>query len=313
MTRRSQSFVSIAIVACWGLLGMLPPGPAQAASIQVNGQFVNAGGGIRTGVVGGFLTYAMPTESMEEGKWYVKVVPGYFLDSGSNDGEKLVQFDAQGAGMTVRFLRALNDHWGVGFQGVYARSVSGNAQQISLGSQGFDASGNSHLGLPLLYSTYSALAEVVYDPFTGQGFRLPMFVGLSLTALDATTEGTFQFQGNSFYTKNKTQPIPVPGIAVGIAPQQSWGPFRFIPFAVARHDFQKMKRLHRLENLTTGEVVESGGAPHTYSSLHLGITLKYIPWDLSVSYVRAGLIIANHAAPVDSQTELFTLAWSKTF
>jgi hypothetical protein len=291
----------------------MPPGPAQAASIQVNGQFVNAGGGIRTGVVGGFLTYAMPTESMEEGKWYVKVVPGYFLDSGVHDGEKLVQFDAQGAGMTVRFLRALSDHWGVGFQGIYARTVSGNAQQISLGARGFENPGNSRLGLPLLYSAYSAVAEVVYDPFTGQGFRFPMFVGLSLTALDATTEGTFQFQGNSFYTKNKTRPIPVPGIAVGIAPQQSWGPFRFIPFAVARHDFQKMNRLHRLQDLSTGQVVESGGVPHTYSSLHMGITLKYIPWDLSVSYVRAGLIIANHAAPVDSQTELFTLAWSKAF
>lgn len=41
--------------------------------------------------------------------------------------------------------------------------------------------------------------------------------------------------------------------------------------------------------------------------------LKYIPWDLSVSYVRAGLYLANHSSPVDSQTELFTLAWSKTF
>ncbi|MDE3224734.1 MAG: hypothetical protein KGO52_07760 [Nitrospirota bacterium] len=293
--------------------GATAPGPAQAASIQVNGQWVNAGGGIRPGVVGSFLTYAMPTESMEEGHWYVKAVPGYFLDSGSNDGQKLSQFDAQGAGMSVRFLRALSDHWGVGLQGVYARTASGNAQQISFGAQGYETQGNSRLSLPLQYSAYSVMAEVVYDPMSGPGFRVPMFLGLSLNALDATTEGTFRFQGNSFYTKNKTQPIPVPGISIGIAPQHSWGPFRFIPFAVGTHDLQKLKRLHRLENVSTGEVVESGGEPHSYSSLHFGITLKYIPWDLSVSYVRAGLYLADHDSPVTSQTELFTLAWAKTF
>ena len=116
MTRRSQSFVLVAIVACWGPFGVMPSIQVQAASIQVNGQWVNAGAGVRTGVLGSFATYALPTESVEQGHWYVKVVPGYFRDSGSNDGKTLAQFDAQGAGMSVRFLYALSDHWGVGFQ-----------------------------------------------------------------------------------------------------------------------------------------------------------------------------------------------------
>lgn len=78
-------------------------------------------------------------------------------------------------------------------------------------------------------SAYSAMAEVVYDPMSGQGLRLPMLLGLSLSTIDATTEGTFQFQGNSFYAKNKTLPLLSPGIVAGIAPQESWGPIRFIP------------------------------------------------------------------------------------
>jgi hypothetical protein len=313
MTRRSRSLISSVIVACCGFLGAGLPPQTQAASIQVNGQWVNAGGGVRTGVLGSFITYALPTESLEQGHWYAKAVPGYFLDSGSNDGKTLAQFNAQGAGISVRFLCALSDHWGVGFQGVYARTASGNAQQISFGTQGFEAQANSRLTLPLQLSAYSAMAEVVYDPMTGPGFRLPMLLGLSLSAIDATTEGTFQFQGNSFYAKNKTIPLLSPGIAAGIAPQQSWGPVRFIPFAVGMYRFDKFERLHRLENLSTGQVVETKGEPLRHASLHLGITLKYTPWDIAVSYVRAGIYFGPHEQPFNSQTELFTLSWSKTF
>ena len=44
------------------------------------------------------------------------------------------------------------------------------------------------------------------------------------------------------------------GVVLGIAPQESWGPIRFIPFAVGMYRFEKFERLHRLENLTTGQV-----------------------------------------------------------
>lgn len=301
------------IVACGAILGEASPVQAETASIQVNGQWVNAGAGVRTGVLGSFATYAIPTDGMEEGHWYVKAVPGYFRDSGSNDGKTLAQFDAQGAGISVRFLRSLSDHWGVGFQGVYARTAAGNAQQISFGAQGFDAQGNSRLSLPLQISAYSAMAEVVYDPMSGPGLRIPMLFGLSLSTIDATTEGTFQFQGNSFYAKNKTLPLLSPGLVAGIAPQESWGPIRFIPFAVGMYRFDKFERLHRLENLTTGQVVETRGEPLSHASLHLGITLKYTPWDIAVSYVRAGIYFGPHEQPFNSQTELFTLSWSKTF
>jgi len=313
MRYHAWTAISCVILACGELLGEGLPVHAENAGIQVNGQWVNAGGGIRSGVLGSFITYALPTESLEQGHWYVKAVPGYFRDSGSNDGKTLAQFDAQGAGISVRAMHALNDHWGMGFQGVYARSASGSAQQISFGAQGFEAQGNSRLSLPLQYSAYSAMAEVVYDPFTGKGFRLPFMLGLSLNAIEATSEGTFQFQGNSFYAKNKTVPLLSPGVAVGVAPQHSWGSFRFIPFAVGLYRFEKFERQHRLENLTTGQVVETKGEPHRHASLHLGITLKYMPWDLALSYVRAGIYFGPHEQPFNSQTELFTLAWSKTF
>jgi hypothetical protein len=313
MMRRSRSGVSIAVAAFWGLWGAPIPAPAQAASIQVNGQWANAGGGIRTGVLGSFMTYAMPTESMEEGHWYAKAVPGYFRDSGSSDGKTLAQFDMQGAGISVRILKALSDHWGVGFQGVYARSVSGSAQTVSLGAEGFEAQGNSDLALPLQVSAYSAMAELVYDPMSGQGLRLPMMVGLTLTTIDATSEGTFQFQGNSFYAKNKTLPTFSPGLAVGIAPQESWGPFRFIPFALGMYRFQKFERVHRLENVTTGQVVETKDKPYRHGAVHVGITVKYTPWDIGFSYVRAGLYFGPHEQPFNSQTELFTVSWNKTF
>jgi hypothetical protein len=313
MTRGSRAFLSLAVVGCLGFMGLPPSGLARAASIQVNGQWVNAGGGVRTGVLGSFLTYALPTDSMEEGQWYAKVVPGYFRDSGNNEGKTLVQFDTQGAGMSVRLLRALSDHWGVGFQAVYARSASGNAQQISFGAQGFDAQANNRLSLPLQLSAYSAMAEVVYDPLSGPGFRMPMVLGLSVNTIEATTEGTFQFQGNSFYAKSRTVPTLSPGLVAGLAPQESWGPVRFIPFVVGMYRFQKFDRLHRLENLTTGQVVETKEKPYRHASLHLGITLKYTPWDIAVSYVRAGIYFGPHNQPFDSQTELFTVSWSKVF
>lgn len=313
MTRRGWSAVPLIIAACGWLEGMVPPAPLQAASLQVNGQWANAGGGIRTGVLGSFITYAMPTESLEAGHWYVKAVPGYFRDSGSNDGKTLSAFDAEGAGISVRVLRALSDHWGVGFQGVYARSASGSAQTVSLGAEGFETQSNSRLGLPLQLSAYSAMAEVVYDPMTGQGFRLPMMLGFTLNAIDATSEGTFQFQGNSFYARNKTVPLLSPGLAAGIAPQESWGPIRFIPFVLGMYRFEKFERLHRLENVTTGQVVETKGEPRRHASLHLGITLKYTPWDIAISYVRAGIYFGPHEQPFNSQTELFTVSWNKTF
>ncbi|MFM8550915.1 MAG: hypothetical protein ACKOCD_01145 [Nitrospiraceae bacterium] len=313
MRRGNRAIISIAIGAWWGMVGEVPSVQAQGAINQVHGQWVNAGAGVRSGVLGSFITYALPTESLEQGHWYLKAVPGYFRDSGSNDGKTLAQFNAQGAGMSVRFLYALSDHWGVGFQGVYARTASGSAQQISFGSQGFEAQANSRLSLPLQLSAYSAMAEVVYDPMSGPGFRLPMLFGLSLSTIDATTEGTFQFQGNSFYAKNKTLPLLSPGVVAGIAPQESWGPFRFIPFAVGMYRFDKFERFHRLVNVTTGEVSESRDEPLRHASLHLGITLKYVPWDLAVSYVRAGIYFGPHEQPFNSQTELFTLSWSKTY
>jgi hypothetical protein len=313
MSRRGWASIPILMAACWELLAVTPSHEAQAASIQINGQWVNAGGGVRTGVIGGFITYGLPTESMEKGHWYAKVVPGYFRDSGSNDGKTLAQFDAQGAGISVRMLYALSDHWGVGIQGVYARSAEGSAQMVSFGAQGFEAQGNSRISLPLQLSAYSGVAEVVYDPMTGQGFRVPMLLGLTLSTIDATTEGTFQFQGNSFYTKSKTVPMVSPGLVAGIAPQHSWGPIRFIPFVVGMYRFDKFERTHRLENVTTGEVVESQGQPQRHASLHLGISLKYIPWDISVSYIRSGIYFGPHEQPFNSQTELFTLSWSKAF
>lgn len=313
MTRRGRSAIPLVCLACGWLAGASPPGSAQAASLQVNGQWVNAGAGIRTGVLGSFITYALPTESMEEGHWYAKAVPGYFRDSGSSDGKTLAQFDMQGAGISVRVLKALTDHWGVGFQGVYARSASGSAQTVSLGAQGFEAQGNNFLGLPLQVSAYSAMAELVYDPLSGPGFRLPMMLGLSLNMIDATSEGTFQFQGNSFYAKNKTLPLLSPGLVAGIAPQESWGPLRFIPFAVGMYRFDKFERFHRLINTTTGEVSESRDEPLRHASMHLGITVQYTPLDLAFSYVRAGIYFGPHEQPFNSQTELFTLSWSKTF
>lgn len=313
MIHRGRVLASLIVAACGWLGEAMPPAQAESASMLVGGQWVNAGGGVRTGVLGSFITYALPTESLEEGKWYAKAVPGYFLDSGSNDGKTLAQFNMQGAGMSVRLLRALSDHWGVGFQAVYARSASGSAQQISFGSQGFEAQANSRLALPLQLSAYSGMAEVVYDPMSGPGFRLPMLLGFTLSTIDATTEGTFQFQGNSFYAKNKTVPVVSPGIVAGIAPQESWGPVRFIPFVVGMYRFEKFERLHRLENLTTGQVVETRGEPLSHASLHLGITLKYVPWDIAVSYVRAGMYFGPHEQPFNSQTELFTVSWNKTF
>lgn len=259
-------------------------------------------------VLGAGLGYAFPTEPMKAKQWYVKAVPGIWASSGEQDGYQVAsEFKGYLLGGSV--LYGINDNWGLNFTGVWERSRKGSAETVEL----FQGGPHTHVRLPGRARGYIVGLGAVYDPIAGLKFRLPIVAGVGYNYYSATIEDTFSVSnpgGSELFRYSGNHSVSRSSLYLGVAPQADIGSLRFVPFLVtsdsAVFDGEGKSKV-RLENLSSGA---SGEAELTYKEvtyLSAGLTVKYMPWNLGLSYIRGD--IKNRGIDTDVYSLMWDVRW----
>lgn len=113
---------------------------------------------------------------------------------------------------------------------------------------------------------------------------------------------TFRYYGNHSVSRAS--------LYLGVSPQADYGSFRFVPFLIASdsgffrgHGTSKV----RLENLSSGARSEAELKYSEVTYLSAGLSVKYLPWNLGLSYIRGDMLSRG----ID--TDVYSLSWSKTW
>ncbi len=300
MQARGWSFL-----AGWGLICIyiLGVGANEAAAQLIPGPAGVNVGSFRTTdkyILGGALGHGFATEPLQPKKFYLKAVPGFYQTRAGHDGSQgESQFDGVMFGGTL--LYGFSEHWGVSFTAAYEHTTSGSARPLAVGG-----------ARPLLggwSEGYIIGAAGVYDPFDGDNLRLPITLGISYNYYSTTVEGDFSGAGQGFHYKERIS-RDSPGIYAGVAPQWNWGDFRLVPFGVVSESGlfnQRGTGKYTLNNNSTGRIDTLEVRYHEATYFAVGMTVKYRPWNLGLSYVRADLLTNS------LDTNLFTATWDRTW
>jgi hypothetical protein len=191
---------------------------------------------------------------------------------------------------------------------VWEQSSEGSAEVVSV----IQRRQPRHLTFNGEADGYIAALGVIWDPVAGESFRLPIALGVGYNYYSATLEGPFTIVDNAgtartfrYYGNHNVERA---SLFFGLAPQFDYRNFRFIPFIVTSDSAffdGEGKSTVRIEGpnarasreavLTYGEVTYLSG----------GISVKYLPWDLGLSYIRGDLTDRG----ID--TSVFSLSWEK--
>lgn len=219
----------------------------------------------------------------------------------------------EGVGISAHVIYAFSEHWGMSLSGAYARSISGTANAVAVGpTTRFADPQNSKLSLPTELSNFGIQGQLIYDPFSGDGFRLPVIVGAGVVSADQRTEDTFQAAGATLRASIKTDEV-IPLFMAGLAPQQTVGPFRIIPFGSAFLFLESFQTTRRLENLTNGQASQGSAGALRPVIVNLGLSVKYLPWNLGFSYVKGGILLNERMKAFASDASLWTVTWDRAF
>lgn len=257
-------------------------------------------------VLGAGLGYAFPTEPMKAKQLYVKAVPGIWQSSGEQDSY-LVASKFRGWLFGGSLLYGINDNWGVNFTGIWEEANNGSADTVAV----FQNGQHTHRTLPGHASGYIAALGAVYDPVAGPRFRLPIVAGVGYNYYSATIEDSFQVSnpGGSetfrYYGNHKVSRF---SLYLGVAPQIDVGRFRMIPFVVTSDSAffgGDGTSTVRLENLTAGQRSEATLNYSEVTYLSAGMTVKYVPWNLGLSYIRGDMLSRG----ID--TDVYSLTFEK--
>lgn len=254
-------------------------------------------------VLGAGLGHAFPAEPMRPGKLHVKAVPGVWRSVGQAD-EYQTASEFRGYLLGGSVLYGINQHWGVNFTGIYEESRSGSAQPVVVtGAQ------DTPVRMPGQADGYILAVGAVYDPIAGPRFRLPIVAGLGYNYYSATVEGTFA-AGSDTFRYHGNHKVSRASLYLGVAPQADYRSFRFTPFAIASDSAffgGKGTSTVELGNLASGERVEQRLTYSEVTYLSAGLTVKYLPWNLGVSYIRGDMLSRG----ID--TDVYSLTLEKTW
>jgi hypothetical protein len=259
-------------------------------------------------VLGAGLGYAFPTEPMKAKQRYVKVVPGLWSSSGEQDAY-LVASKFQGYLLGGSVLYGITDHWGVNFTGIWEQSNKGSAEPVTL----FQGGPHSHLRLPGDARGYIVGLGAVFDPVAGARFRLPIVVGIGHNYYSATVEGSFAVSnpgGSETFRYYGNHSVSRFSAYLGVAPQADVGNLRFVPFVITSDStvFSGQGRSTvRLENLSSGASDESKLYYRELTYLSAGLTVKYLPWNLGLSYIRGD--VKSRGIDTDIYALIFDRRW----
>ena len=282
--------------------------PQGGLAFQTQGAFLTANQFRPTDkyVLGAGLGYAFPMEPLKEDQWYAKIVPGVWRSSGDPDGY-LVGAEFQGYLLAGSLVYAFNKNWGVTFTAVWEQSKDGSAQDVVTVTQ---------QGRPRHVSIdegetdgYIAALGVIWDPIAGERFRLPITFGVGYNYYSATIAGPFSVQtpqGTRNFRYYGNHSVERPSLFFGLAPQFDYRSFRFIPFVVTSDSAffdGEGKSTVRIEGPTATARREATLIYSEVTYLSGGITVKYLPWNLGLSYIRGDL----QDRGID--TAVFSLNW----
>ncbi len=252
-------------------------------------------------ILGAALGYGFASEPLQPKTFYFKAAPGYFQTRAGRDG-LVGESEFQGYLLGGTLLYGFSEHWGVNFTSAFEQTTSGTARPVEVqGGPPPILGGGSH--------GYILGVAGVFDPFDGDDFRLPMTLGISYNYYSTTVEGDFSGGGQGFHYKERISRSS-PGIYAGAAPQWNWGDFRLVPFGVVSESGlfnQRGTGKYTLNNNSTGTTNQFEIKYHEATYFAVGMTVKYRPWNLGLSYVRADLFANN------LDTNLFTMTWDRSW
>jgi hypothetical protein len=246
------------------------------------------------------LPYSFPIKPMVKGRLEVKGSPAYvrfdrqvegsgITDNSGLPGGKIDQTISGAALVAAVNYTAIENDWGrfgfgalgLGFKEDGTRlGIAAGTAQAPVGIYGSERDRGVLLAVTLNY-----------DAFKGDGFRMPMIVGLTYTALEQTsvTEGPLtaaQASGFGAGTYRFTQDVNLrsPGVMIGFSPQFNTGQVRWSPFAMMSVPFTKTVR-HDLmtkvgSSLPSSYTNNNGQSPTVDPVGGLGLSIIYRPWGI---------------------------------
>ena len=261
---------------------------------------------------GALMAYALPTTPLEPGQLAIKLVPGYWTASGGEfDSHNLPSVDMSGLAIAGDIVYQLSPHWAIGAIASYSHSTSGTQSIVGLCSFPPNCQGgySQLLPVPGTVSGYSLFGTLIFDPFTGDNFRLPLMAGAGVLGTDSRASGTVTVQGHTLSASSKYS-LASPAVSLGLAPQWNVWHFRMIPFGILAIGADHRQTSASLTDLTTGATSTltspSGGHSHAEG---VGLTIKYNPWNVGFTYVASNLFEGNKYPSIS----LFTLTFEKVW
>ena len=213
---------------------------------------------------------ALPTNPLVKGALDLKLVPAYAeyndrLNGASpQPGQLSHNLDTSGYGVGVSANYSLTNHFG----------VSAVAAMASMSGHYFDGQSLDDKGC-------IASANLVFDPFSGDNFRLPLMVGLGYVN-DVTQQQSTPGVWRDVYAAKH------PVVPIGLAPQFNTGFIRWVGFLYGAPDWIAAKN-YEMCGPSNSTTCNGGGG-----GAQAGISVIYRPWDIGLTYILPGLFNNGH-------------------
>lgn len=228
------------------------------------------------------LSQAFPTDPLKRGFREIKLVPTYLVGTGNVYDNFPTETDETGWGLAASWTIGLSDHLGL--------NVLGSAVRVT-GQQNMGYYLDNPSGPNTLVKVrgdqegtgYFGAVNLLYDRYGGDGFRLPLLIGLGYGSFESTVES------KSVGTRDRgTQNGLV--LNIGLSPQFNAWKFRVAPFFVNVVNLSEQSDTFTKYNPATGGTISEthptgGGGSGGFQVAGVGVSYK--PWNLAITYVPA--------------------------
>lgn len=244
---------------------------------------------IMSQMIGQALSRSMVTYPMYPGELQLKVAPGYIVAKDSRGGWSN---DLKGGALTAAATYGLGRHWSVSWMAGYAKESGEGAFGLSpSGQPGQMIQPISAPGKPNPFqghdegNGFMTSVGAVWDHWTGDNFRLPVYMGLGFLSLEEKVDNTT----NGLRRSGK---VSSPTVSLGVVPGVNLGKlFRFTGYFMLVEPLDAGSGTIADYNPATGRVITQldykrpGGMESAVPVM--GIELTYRPWGLGVGYSPA--------------------------
>ena len=242
-------------------------------------------------MLGQAMSRGMVTYPLYKGQLQLKVAPGYIVAKDSRSG---LSNNLKGGALTTALTYGLSEHWSLAWMmgyakqsgtGVFGLAASGQPGQL-MQSLNVGAKANGSFAGNDEGSGFVTSVNAVWDHWTGDNFRLPVYMGIGYLNLEEKVQ-------NAALGLRRKGSVSSPAASVGVVPGVNLGKlFRFTGFLLMTTPFDAGK----------GEVVDETplvgvtGAPRLDYKRPggfeatvpiMGVELTYRPWGLSFGYTPA--------------------------